>query len=364
MIAAAREGIVTGMRRRRFPRPVGLFFAAVFFASCARKAEKPASRAEALLACVDGCIKKVAEARPTDEQRRTCDQTCGCIVDEMFHANGERRKDPKLLLEVTMACVEKATPQPAPPSGAVADDDDDSDDAAEDEAPPPRSRPDPARDPLVRGAAMPRPGHDPRLAIGPTLVTGKGCGSGSRLPRLTYDARSDRIRVPGVALGWRFPWTWGRPVAERRDIMALSIGANSNGVVPVFEVFVAPRCDSYDTLPVFERMAARSLIDLAAQTDTVDQVRRGSWKIERGGPAQQSSIVHDAVISTTKGPRRVWLYTTKVAETKSFSVHAAGACPGLEPGSNFVSGCEGQYFSMLRGLTAQDPVPSVPVLSP
>jgi hypothetical protein len=110
-------------------------------------------------------------------------------------------------------------------------------------------------------------------------------------------------------------------------------------------------------------MAARSHIDMAAQADTVEQVRRGGWQVERGGPDQASSIVR-SVISTPKGPRRVWLYTTKLVESKSFSVHAAGACPGLEPGSSFESSCQYQYFGMLRALTAQDPPPPIPLLSP
>lgn len=352
------------MRRRPFRRRVGLFVVFAIVAACARKAEKPASRQEALAACIKGCIEKADQPSPSQEQRRTCDQLCGCIIDEMFLASGARRKDPKLLPEVSVACVARVLPNPSRPSGAVADDDSDDDsDDSEVEAPSRRPRPDPGRDPLIRGAAMPRPGRDPRLVLGPTLVTGKGCRSGSRLPRLRYDERTDRIRVPGEAVGWRFPWTWGRPVAERHDVMALSIGANYSGVIPAFEVFIGPRCDSYDALPVFERMAARSLIDLATQADTVDQVRRGGWKIEQGGPKQASSIVR-SVITTAKGPRRVWLYTTKIAESKSFSVHAAGACPGLEPGSSFYSSCELEYFGMLRALTAQEPPPSIPLLPP
>ncbi len=63
------------------------------------KAGKPASRQEALTACLAGCIKRVEQdGQPASyEQGRTCNQTCGCIVGEMFFANGERRKDPKLL---------------------------------------------------------------------------------------------------------------------------------------------------------------------------------------------------------------------------------------------------------------------------
>src|SRR5436190_19898623 len=146
------------MRRRLFRWRAGLVVAAVISASCARKAAKPASRQEALAACVQGCLEKA-------DQRRACDQLCGCIIDEMFQADGLRRKDPTLLPEVSVACVEKLVPKPPRPSAAIADDDS------------PRREPDPARDPLVRGAAMPRPGPDPRLVLGTTLVTGKGCGS-------------------------------------------------------------------------------------------------------------------------------------------------------------------------------------------
>jgi hypothetical protein len=77
----------------------------VFAAACGTKAEKPASRQEALAVCLDGCMKKVEQAGPpSDEQRRSCNQTCGCIIDEMFHANGERRKDAKPLSAVGAAC--------------------------------------------------------------------------------------------------------------------------------------------------------------------------------------------------------------------------------------------------------------------
>ncbi len=263
-------------------------------------------------------------------------------------ANGERRKDPKLLAEVGAACVERLAPiatQPAGPDTTdEAADEDEAIDEASDDAPPPRSkRQRAAADPRVSKAPF-RP--DPRIVLGPTLVTGKGCGNGARLPRLAYDEKGDRIRVVGQALSWQL--AWGGRHLERRDIAAVSTGPNYVGVVGAIELFVAPRCDSYETSSVHERMAARGLIELVAQADTVAQVRRAGWKVQQGGPTRESFIIPYGVISTPKGPRRVVLYTTKVAESKSFSVHAAAVCPGLEPGSAFVNMCEWEYVKMLR----------------
>jgi hypothetical protein len=46
------------------------------------------------------------------------------------------------------------------------------------------------------------------------------------------------------------------------------------------------------------------------------------------------------------------LYTTKVAESKSFTVHAAAVCPALgEPGSKFVNACEWSYFRLLTSVS-------------
>jgi len=312
---------------RRFRWWAAVFVVGEIFTACGKKADRPATRPEALAACVRGCIEKT--------ERNTCDQLCGCIVDEMFLANGGRRKDPKLLPEVSTACLERLVAKPTEPASGEA---------------------------LVSPTRAPARRDNP-LVLAPTLLTGKGCKNGSRLPRLVYEKLTERVLVPGEKLGWRFPYVWGRPIAERRDVMALSIAPAYSGVTPVMEVFVAARCDSYDLSPVFERMAARGLIELAAQADTVAEVRRGGWKVEQGGPDRATAIVR-AMIPTPKGPRRVWLYTTKVAESKSFSVHVAGACPGLEPGSSFDSGCEHQYFGMLEALTAQAPPRPIPQLSP
>ena len=91
-------------------------------------------------------------------------------------------------------------------------------------------------------------------------------------------------------------------------------------------------------------------MNVVAQADTVDQVQRGAWKVEQGGPKQASFMIRYAEISTPKGPRRVGLYTTKVAESKSFSVHAAAVCPTQEPGAKSWAVCEETYFGMLDSL--------------
>jgi hypothetical protein len=158
------------------------------------------------------------------------------------------------------------------------------------------------------------------------------------------------MRLVGETLRWEF--TWGIGYVERQDLVTISMAAPvDSGVVPFIELFVAPRCDSYDVSAVHERLAARGLIDLLPQAETVDQMRRGGWKVEKGGPAQESFIIPSAVISTPKGPRRIALYTTKVAESKAFTVHAAAVCPALgEPGAKFGNGCEGSYFGLLTSV--------------
>ena len=190
-------------------------------------------------------------------------------------------------------------------------------------------------------------GPDPRISLERTLLTGKRCKSGARLPRIAYDERTGRVGLAGKRVSWMLPWGWGRPRIERHDMVSLS-GASPRGIFSVVELFVAPRCDSYETSAIHERVATRGLIDLLAPNDTVAALRRGSWQVQRGGPAQETSIISSALLSTPKGPRRVSLYTTKVAQSGSFSVHAAAVCGGPEPGSSFISGYESAYFTMLK----------------
>jgi len=190
-------------------------------------------------------------------------------------------------------------------------------------------------------------GPDPRISLGLTLLTGKRCKSGARLPRIAYDERTGRVGLAGKKLSWMLPWGWGRPRIERRDMVSLS-GATPGSIVSVVELFVAPHCDVYETAAIHERVATRTLIDLLTPNEAVAEMRRGSWQVQRGGPAQETSIISSAVVTTPKGPRRISLYTTKVAESGSFSVHAAAACAGPEPGSKFASDCEWAYFSMLK----------------
>jgi len=190
-------------------------------------------------------------------------------------------------------------------------------------------------------------GPDPRISLDRTLLTGKRCKSGARLPRIAYDERTGRVGVAGTKLNWMLPWGWGRPRIERRDLVSLSDGSTGS-VVSVVELFVAPRCDSYETAAIHERVATRGLIDLLAPNESVAEVRRGHGTVQRGGPTQETSMISSTVVATPKGPRRVSLYTTRVAESRAFSVHAAAVCPGLEPGSKYFSGCEWSYFEMLK----------------
>ena len=202
-------------------------------------------------------------------------------------------------------------------------------------------------DPMAGWGPLPQMGPDPRISLGRTLLTGKRCKSGARLPRIAYDERTGRVGLAGKKLSWMLPRAWGRPRIERRDMVSLS-GATPGSIVSVVELFVAPHCDVYETAAIHERVATRTLIDLLTPNEAVAEMRRGSWQVQRGGPAQETSIISSAVVTTPKGPRRISLYTTKVAESGSFSVHAAAACAGPEPGSKFASDCEWAYFSMLK----------------
>jgi hypothetical protein len=252
----------------------------------------------------------------------------------MFHANGKRRKDPKLLPEVGAACAERLAPKPVEPAGEA----------------PASPRPEPPDFAPGVPATKAYTRQDPRIVLDPTLLTGKGCRNGARRPRFAYDKRLERMRLVGETLRWEF--TWGIGYVERRDLVTISTAPPiDSGVVPFIELFVAPRCDSYEISAVHERLAARGLIDLLPQADTVDQMRRGDWKVERGGPKQESFIIPSAVLSTPRGPRRIALYTTKVVESKSFTVHAAAVCPALgEPGSKFSNTCERSYFRLLTSV--------------
>jgi hypothetical protein len=53
------------------------------------------------------------------EQRRTCDQTCGCIVDEMFLPSGAPRADAKPMAEIAVACAGRFAGAAAPAASAA-----------------------------------------------------------------------------------------------------------------------------------------------------------------------------------------------------------------------------------------------------
>ena len=167
-------------------------------------------------------------------------------------------------------------------------------------------------DPRGGWAALPQMGPDPRISLERTLLTGKRCKSGARLPRIAYDERTGRVGLAGKRVSWMLPWGWGRPRIERHDMVSLS-GASPRGIFSVVELFVAPRCDSYETSAIHERVATRGLIDLLAP----ERYRRRALRREKlgrssaAGPRRKRQSSPSAELSTPKGPRRVSLYTTQ-----------------------------------------------------
>jgi hypothetical protein len=277
--------------------------------ACGGKGERPATRPEALAACIKGCVGKVeavAGAAPTPEQRRTCDQTCGCIVDEMFLPSGEQRADGKPMSEIAVACARRfaGAATPAAPASPL---------------PFPGLMPLPA----VRGEKDLPPRS--KVVLGRTLIAGTRCGK-ARLPKLAYDETNDRVALVGEPFSWELPASW-KVRLERRDLLRTWGPPSGDGVYRVIELFVTPHCDGgYDTRPVYERIAARGLIGLNKQADTARQVRQHDWVTRLGGRGK-TEVASPVAIETPEGTKTVSLYVTSVAETETYSVYAAAVCP-------------------------------------
>jgi len=279
-------------------------------AGCRRKAEssatRAATRAEALAACMKGCLQKVegvAGAAPTAEQRRTCDQICACIVDDMFGPTGDKqRKDRTAMPEVAVACAQRFAGAASAAAGEESDEDDEASSTRGEEDLPPRSK----------------------VVLGRKLIAGDGCRKG-RLPKLAHDAANDRARLVGETFNWKLPKTWKARV-ERPDLLKVWGPPSDAGVYRVIELLVAPRCDDYDTQPVYERIAARGLIGLNKQAETVAQVRERNWTPQLGGRGD-TEVASPVEIETPEGTKSISMYVTQVATTNTFSVFAAAVCP-------------------------------------
>jgi hypothetical protein len=85
--------------------------------------DEPATRPEALAACITGCDKQVASAANlTRQQKRTvCDESCNCMIDAMFERDGRKKQPPFDVPKIAASCAEKAkakagigAPAPAP----------------------------------------------------------------------------------------------------------------------------------------------------------------------------------------------------------------------------------------------------------
>jgi len=284
----------------------------VLAGACGGKGERPATRPEALAACIKGCVGKVeavAKAAPSPEQRRTCDQTCACIVDEMFLPSGAPRADAKPMAEIAVACAGRFAGAAAPAASAA-----------------------PAS-PLPFPGLMPLPAvRDekdlPPLSkevIGRTLIAGTRCGK-ARLPKLAYDQAHDRVSLVGEPFSWDLPAEW-KVRLERRDLLRTWGPPSADGVFRVIELFVTAHCaGGYDTRPVYERIAARGLIGLNKPADTARQVRQHEWVTRLGGRGK-TEVASPVAIETPEGTKTVSMYVTSVAETETYSVYAAAVCP-------------------------------------
>jgi hypothetical protein len=177
-------------------------------------------------------------------------------------------------------------------------------------------------------------------------MTGHGCKKG-KVPGLHLDAKQNAIALDGGGFTLRVPKGWG--VASERPNLVLVWGAvRADGVRPVFEVFVTPKCKQVDALMASGRAAARAVADLAPSAAIIDQVTKGKWSAGLGGPVGMSLILFDVVLTTPKGERPMVLYSTDVGDGKSFTIRAAAACPREVAKEAGLGPCEQSYFDMLK----------------
>jgi hypothetical protein len=178
------------------------------------------------------------------------------------------------------------------------------------------------------------------------VMTGHGCKKG-KVPGLHYDDKMNAIVLDGGGFALRVPKGWS-VTSERPNLMLLWTSARADGVRPVFEVFVTPKCKQVDALMASQRVAARALAGLAPSEAIIEQVAKGKWGAGLGGPVGTSLILFDVVLTTPKGERTMVLYSTDVGDGKTFTIRAAAACPREVAKEKGFGACEETYFEMLK----------------
>lgn len=283
----------------------------------ARGAARPATRNEATTACLKGCVARVEKGAPaTKQQRLDCEDSCACIVDEMFEPGGKRKRDPKELPEVVNVCAKRLQAKQA--------------DRAD--TPPPTESVD-------SQPVAPAP-----------LILGRGCGVGG-LPSFEIDRVGERVRLVGGGFSLRVPKGWTAAL-ERPELVVISAPQSIEGVHPVFEVFVADVCASYDQPLAARRVAGRGLAELMTEADSTAQIQGERWSTDLRGRLGRSLIHSDVTLRTRLGERKVTLYATHLRDAKTFSLHASAVCPAQKPkpGANpgDLGSCSKTYFAMLE----------------
>jgi hypothetical protein len=276
------------------------------------------SRDEGMRACLKNCISRIEKAAtPTKEQRVACKDRCTCIIDGMFEPGGKPKREqsdlPKVAADCKTRLQQKAVAQP--------------------------EKVDPQPD------AAPAPVAKPGVLVGAELLPGTSC-SKAKMPSLQYDPGQHRIQLAVGGFKMRLPKGWSATL-ERPDLVVVSAAVSVEGVRPVFEVFVSPVCKTYDGSTVNQRVAARGLIELSPPSATMDQVKKGSWTMGLDGPVGQNLVLKNVALKTEKGERTVVLYSTQLAESKTFGLHAAAACP-KKAAEEGLGACEKTYFDMLE----------------
>ena len=276
----------------------------------------PWSRGEGMRACLKNCISRIEKAAsPTEEQRVACKDRCTCIIDGMFEPGGKPKRDQSDLPKVAAECKTRLQQKPV------------------------------AQPERVDPRAAPAPAANPGVLTGAELSPGTSC-SKAKMPSFHYDPSEHRIQLAGGGFKMRLPKGWSATL-ERPDLVVVSAAASVEGVRPVFEVFVSPVCKSYDGPTVNQRIAARGLIELLPANATIDQVKKGSWAMGLGGPVGQNLVLKNVALKTAKGERTVVLYSTQLADSKTFGLHAAAVCP-KKAAEESLGACEKTYFDMLE----------------
>ncbi len=181
--------------------------------------------------------------------------------------------------------------------------------------------PSPAAAPPAPAAAKPTSADAP-------LANGSDCAQ-AVMPDWTYDRAHNRVHLTGFAqLQAKLPpgWTVRR---ERPDQLQLTAKASVQGMWPVFEIFVSPRCKQPaggKPMPlVAERLAARALADLLPPATATAQLNATFKQI--GLESAQGLVFLGAHFQTSRGDLPATVYATTLAQTKEWTLSAGALCP-------------------------------------